>query len=166
MKYQCIFFSLNNVLLFSVWDQFPFDVHGRWNWHAIVVDFIQPRSNQVEYPMCCYKAVPSPHLILIKFLIPLTCWWRDKIATILKTTFSNAFSLMKMYEFNLIFHWSLVLMLELTIFQHWFIKWLGADQATSHNLNQWWLVYWHIYTSFSLNELSCHLNDTLEYLNL
>ena len=25
-----------------------------------------------------------------------------------------------------------------TIFQHWFRKWLGAIQATSHYLNQWW----------------------------
>ena len=24
-------------------------------------------------------------------------------------------------------------------------KWLGVEQATSHYLNQWWLVYWHIY---------------------
>ena len=30
----------------------------------------------------------------------------------------------------------------------------GADQATSHYLNQWWLVYWRIYTSRGLNELT------------
>ena len=29
----------------------------------------------------------------------------------------------------------------------------GADQATSHYLNQWWLVYWRIYASLGLNEL-------------
>ena len=28
-----------------------------------------------------------------------------------------------------------------------------ADQATSHYLNQWWLVYWGIYVSLGLNEL-------------
>ena len=28
-----------------------------------------------------------------------------------------------------------------------------ADQATSHYLNQWWLVYWRIYASLGLNEL-------------
>ena len=27
---------------------------------------------------------------------------------------------------------------ELTIFQHWFRKWLGANQVTTHYLNQWW----------------------------
>ena len=42
----------------------------------------------------------------------------------------------------------------LTMIQHWFRKWLGADQATSHYLNQWWLVYRHIYASLGLNELS------------
>ena len=35
-------------------------------------------------------------------------------------TFLNAFSWMKMHEFRLIFHWSLFLWFELTIFQHWF----------------------------------------------
>ena len=28
-----------------------------------------------------------------------------------------------------------------------------ADQATSHYLNQWWLVYWRIHASLGLNEL-------------
>ena len=35
-----------------------------------------------------------------------------------------------------------------------FSWWLGADQATSHYLNQWWLVYWRIYASLGLNELT------------
>ena len=35
-------------------------------------------------------------------------------------------------------------LLQSTIFQHCFRWWLGADQATSHYLNQWWLVYWCI----------------------
>ena len=61
--------------------------------------------------------------------------------------------LMKMYEFRLKFHWSLFLIVQLTISQHW-LRWLlGADQATSHYLNQWWLVYWRIYASLGLNEL-------------
>ena len=42
----------------------------------------------------------------------------------------------------------------LTIFQHWFRYWLGAVQATSHYLNQWWLVYWSIYVSLGLSELN------------
>ena len=83
----------------------------------------------------------------------LTHWGRAKMADISQTTFSNVFSSMKMFEFRLKFHWSLLLSVQLTIFQHWFRKWLGADQATSHYLNQWWLDYRRIYASFGLNEL-------------
>ena len=68
----------------------------------------------------------------------LTHWGRDKMAAIFQTTSSNAFSWMKMYEFRLKFHWSLFLRVQLTIFQYWFRWWLGAEQATSHYLNQWW----------------------------
>ena len=37
-----------------------------------------------------------------------------------QTTFSNFFSSMKMFEFRLKFHWSLLPRVQLTIFQHWF----------------------------------------------
>ena len=37
----------------------------------------------------------------------LTHWGQDKIAAILQMTLSNAFSLMKMLEFRLNFHWIL-----------------------------------------------------------
>ena len=50
----------------------------------------------------------------------LTHWGRDKMADIFQTTFSSAFSWMKMFEFRLKFHWSLFLRVQLTIFQHWF----------------------------------------------
>ena len=75
------------------------------------------------------------------------------MAAIFQTTFSNAFSWMKMYKFRWEFHWSLFPGFQLTIFQHWFRYWLGADQATSHYLKQCWLVYWCIYASLALNEL-------------
>ena len=84
----------------------------------------------------------------------LTHWGRDKMAAIFQTTFSNAFSWMKMVKFRLSYHGSLFPMVQLTIFQHWLRLWLGADQATGHYLNQWWLVYWRIYASLGLNELS------------
>ena len=45
---------------------------------------------------------------------------QDKIAVISQTTFSNAFSWMKMYEFRWSFHISLFLRFEWTISQHWF----------------------------------------------
>ena len=37
-----------------------------------------------------------------------------------QTTFSNAFSWMKMIKFRLRFHWSLFPRVQLTILQHWF----------------------------------------------
>ena len=71
---------------------------------------------------------------------------------------------MKMFEFRLKFHWSLFLRVQLTIIQHCFREWLGAAQATSHYLKQWWLVHWRIYASLGLNELSQipHMNNRTE----
>ena len=78
------------------------------------------------------------------------------MAAILQTIFLNAFSWIKMCEFWLKCPWSL---------QHWFRQWLGAGQAISHCLNQWWLVYWRIYASIGLNELMIVL-DTILIPNL
>ena len=46
----------------------------------------------------------------------LTHWGRDKMDAISQTTFSNAFSWMKIYQFRFRFHWRI----QLTTFQHWF----------------------------------------------
>ena len=45
-------------------------------------------------------------------------WGRDKMATIFQTTFSNAFSWVKMHQFWLRFHLILFPRIQLTIFQH------------------------------------------------
>ena len=69
-----------------------------------------------------------------------------------------------MFKFRLKFHWSLFPRVQLTIFQQWFRWWLGAVKATSHYLNQWWLVYQSIYASLHLNELInslCWCKDTM-----
>ena len=50
----------------------------------------------------------------------LTHWGRDIMAAISQTTFSSTFSWMKMFEFQLKFHWSLFLKVKWTKFQHWF----------------------------------------------
>ena len=90
-------------------------------------------------------------------LVYLTHWSRDKMAAMLQNTFSDAFSWTKLHEFHLKFHLSLFLRVQLTIFHHWFRKWLGDDQATSHYLNQWWLDYRRIYASLGLNELNRYI---------
>ena len=84
----------------------------------------------------------------------ITHWGRDKMDAISQTTFWSAFCWTKMFEFRLEFHWSLFLRAQLTIFQHLFRWWLGAAQATSHYLNQWWLDYRRIYASLGLDELT------------
>ena len=76
------------------------------------------------------------------------------MAAISHTNLWNAFSWMKLLELRLIFHWSFFLTVKLTIFQLWIRWWLGADQATSHYLNQWWSNYRRIYASFGLKELN------------
>ena len=57
----------------------------------------------------------------------------------------NEFSWIKMYEFWLKFHRSLFPRVQLTIFQYWFRKWLGADQVTSHYLNCWFTMTAYIF---------------------
>ena len=52
--------------------------------------------------------------------ITSTHWGRDKMAAVFQTTFSNAFSWMKVYKFRLSFHWRLFLRVPLTTFHHWF----------------------------------------------
>ena len=84
----------------------------------------------------------------------LTHWGRDKMAAIFQTIFSNWFSWITMHQLRSRFYWNLFPRVQWTIFQHWFKYWLGAGQATSHYLNQWWLVYRRIYASLGLNELN------------
>ena len=60
------------------------------------------------------------------------------MAAISQTIFPDAFFWMKSFVFWLKFHWSVFLRVQLTISQRWFRWWLGADQATSHYLNQCW----------------------------
>ena len=100
------------------------------------------------------QTITNKRSALCSDLVMLTHWGRDKMADISHTTLSFAFSWMKMLVFRLNFHWSLFLRVQLPIFQHWFRLWLGAGQATSHYLNEWWLVKWRIYASLGPNELT------------
>ena len=93
----------------------------------------------------------------------LTHWGRDKMFAISQTTLSNAFSWMEMLEFRFKFHWSLLLRVQLTIFQHCLRWWLGADQVTSHYLNQRWVDYRRIYASLGLNESIYNVIKKHEY---
>ena len=75
----------------------------------------------IKFESWCIKHQWNRSLVLVGAIIThLTHWGREKMAAISQTTFSNAFSWMKMDEFRLKFHWSLFLRCQLTIFQHWF----------------------------------------------
>ena len=69
----------------------------------------------------------------------LTQWGLDKMAAIFLTTISNAFSWLIIFEFRLIFHRILLLMVQLTISEHWFIQCLVTEQATSQVSRLQWI---------------------------
>ena len=46
---------------------------------------------------------------------------RPRQLDVISQTFSNVFSWMKIHQFRFIFHWSLFLRVELTIFKHWYL---------------------------------------------
>ena len=77
------------------------------------------KDQKVSGPSSLYNG--HPWLNLARW--PLTHWGQDKMATIYQTTFSDAFSWMKMYKFWLRFHLSLVPRIQLTIFH------IGSDNG-------------------------------------
>ena len=96
--------------------------------HAIQV--CVARRGQTTYQhcyttSCCHGEWRDRHFWFDQLIVPVpvqqqTHWGRDEMATISQTTFSNAFSWMKIYEFCWRFHWNLFLRFELTIFQRCF----------------------------------------------
>ena len=123
------------------------------SWYVTIV-------SHIWYPMKYGHGFVVLCFVVVTFLFPvdscdpfiLTHWGRNQVAASFQPTFSSAFSRMKICEFRLRFHWSLFRGVHLTISQHWFRWWLGAGKATSHYMNQWWVVYWRIYASLGPNE--------------
>ena len=70
--------------------------------------------------VCDYRMTTVSETVGHVFPFSLTHWGRDKMAAILQTTLSSAFSWMKIFQFRLKFHWSLFIWVQLTTFQHWF----------------------------------------------
>ena len=83
----------------------------------------------------CLPNLITPYIASLG-AIELTHLPLDKMATISQMTDSNAFSWIKTFVFWFEFHWRLFLRVQLTISQHWFRWWLGAEQVKSHYLNQ------------------------------
>ena len=73
-------------------------------------------------------------------VIALSHWGQDKMADLFsRCFFLNTFYGTKMFNFLFKFYWNILPRVHLTISQHCFRWWLGAEDMTNHYLNQWWL---------------------------
>ena len=82
--------------------------------------------NDNGYCYCCYGyCFCYRYCHYLYWRTHLVHWGWDKMDAIWRTTFSNAFSRMKIFEFRLTFHWGLFPRVQLTILQHWFRYWLA-----------------------------------------
>ena len=79
-------------------------------------------------------------------------WNRDNMDAI-SQTFSSPFSWNGNVWISMKISLKLFLKFKFTTLRHWSRKRLGANQARSHFLDRWWLVYRCIYASLSLKQL-------------
>ena len=84
--------------------------------------------------------------------LSITHWGRDKMAAAPQMTFSNVFSWMKTSSYWFKFPWDLFLDVQITMSQHWFWWWLGADQVTTTIKTNYGAGRWRIYASLDLND--------------
>jgi len=92
----------------------------------------------------------------------LTHWGREKCDSKIQTTISFQFSSMKCATIRQQFHIGLFLGVFSMISQHWFKKWIGADFAPNHFLDQWWHRHWRQYATLGVNELSVVFAEMLQ----
>ena len=93
------------------------------------VKLVQEYLSELMHTNCIHTELALQELIH---------WGWAKMAPTLQTTFSKAFSYIRFVVSWLMFHWNLFPEIQLTICQHWCRWWFGAEQVTSHYLNQWW----------------------------
>ena len=135
-SYECHNFRFKNnicgiVCHMNVWRQAKVIIIA---WHFYIMKLLIHAVNIIWCPMQQTADFWSTGIVLLSpnksceiclkrywdKLHQITHWGRDKMAAIFQTTFSNAFSWIKMYELWLKFHWSLFLWVQLAMFQHWF----------------------------------------------
>ena len=117
----------------------------RWMWFSLM-SFFSPliSFSLISRYFCFAENLHMFHVYCetlgeqVSVLIMVTHWSWDKMDTILRMAFSNAFYWMKVFLFWFEFHWHLFPTVQLTVNQHWFRYWLCVKQATSHCLKQWW----------------------------
>ena len=122
------FLFLNENVWISIKITLKFFLEGSINNTPALVQIMawcRPGNKQLSEPMMVgllmHTCIPQPQWV--NSLRP------RQMDAISQTTFSNAFSWMKMFEFRLKFHWSLFPRVQLTILQQWFRYWLGRRQA-------------------------------------
>ena len=126
---NCKFTLFRPNIYFSIWiicnifcrKHFVTNLHGKMSWLTLFI--LCPWASYPMFLIVIFSNILSSLPDLhgpMALAIRLTHWGRDKMAAIFQTTFSIAFSWMKMYDFRLKFQWSLFLRIKLTIFQHWF----------------------------------------------
>ena len=102
------FYGLINTKLWSQGPRRPFNVKGV---------FILMLIGNIIMSASGYQHTNS---WLVFLELSLTYWGRDKMPDVIfQLTFSNEFSWMKMYKFQLRFHWSFFPRVQLSKFQYW-----------------------------------------------
>ena len=142
--------SVLSLMVTVIWYQWCGWIHVKFNW--IYMMYVST--------WCMFHHTPWASLNY-DGILPLIHWGWDKMADYSQTTFSNAFSWMKIYEFRLIFHWILFLRVKLTIFQH-LVQIMAWCRSGGKPLSESMIVclLTHICVLISLNELNyCPLGD-------
>ena len=103
--------------------------------HAICLHWFNGKCWVISLLSTSSKVVLSYNIFIPIFSLILTYWCRYEIAAISKTTFLECIFSNETVRISLGMSLKFVLRFELTIFQHWFRQWFGAEQATSHYLN-------------------------------
>ena len=90
-------------------------------WNIIGIPILVTRLDTIFYPMITLPMAGVGWCRYNDSRLHVNSLRPRQMNAISQTTFSNAFSWIKMFEFRLKFHWSLFSMVQLTIFQQWFI---------------------------------------------
>ena len=116
-----VLYNLNKFATILCYDDFNVEIVCKTRHH---LGMYQVTSVLISIRLASSKCIVDLNHVHLKQLLLINMPWlthsgRDKMAAISQTTHWNPFSLMKIFEFRLKFHWSLFLRFQLIILQHW-----------------------------------------------
>ena len=126
------------VLVIPVWFNWFYSNHILQillNWFTLIKFWLNQFYSAYIFQISHPSFIHCIFLIIYEFLTFHHIWGLIKVAVILKITFLIAFSSMKKFVLQLIFHWSLFLRVQLTISRPWFRYWFHTEQTPSPYLN-------------------------------